>query len=67
MEVVLDSTPAGYCKYAADYLEEKVDAEAVTALYDLRPATAFVLRALNPNVELNAAFTGLRAMGFPVA
>jgi hypothetical protein len=67
MEVVLDATPVGYVRCTGDYLERKIASDEVAAFYELRPATAFSLRALNPSVDVKSALTELGEMGYPIA
>lgn len=66
LDVVLDSTPAGYVRFAAEYYEKAVDLGAVTAFYDLHPADEGLLRALAPAADVDAVLRDLQEMGYPI-
>jgi hypothetical protein len=64
-ELLVDGTPAGYQRFAADYYEAQIDVDAVGAIFALQPLTVELVRRLNPGVTLEGLADDLSAIGYP--
>ncbi|MFJ8012567.1 hypothetical protein [Streptomyces sp. NPDC096339] len=65
--VLAAGTPEAYADWARGYYGREVDLEAVRQVWELRPPTEAVIKAVNPAMTLDQAAPGLAAAGFPVA
>ncbi|GIG30276.1 hypothetical protein [Cellulomonas marina] len=61
----MDGTPAGYQRFAEEYYETELDADAVSEIFDLRPLTADLVDRLNPLVRLDELADDLAAIDYP--
>jgi hypothetical protein len=67
LEVVLDETPAAYCRYAAEYFEVDIPPSIVEAALSLRPMTAASCHALNPSADPERRLADVRSFGYPTS
>ncbi|WBB70209.1 hypothetical protein [Micromonospora sp. WMMD812] len=64
-EVLLDPTPEGYRRFAEDYYEVSLDADALGAVFALRPLTDDLVRRLNPDVTVADLAEDVAEIGYP--
>ncbi|MFB6838050.1 hypothetical protein [Streptomyces sp. NPDC056361] len=67
LHLLVDRSAEAYATWASDYYETSVDPEAVRHVLALRPLTAEVVAALNPDVDLAALADDIAEIGYPVA
>ncbi|MFH9723623.1 hypothetical protein ACH4M4_11725 [Streptomyces sp. NPDC017254] len=67
LHLLTDRTAEAYAEFAEDYYERPVDIEAVRHLLALRPLTAEIVAALNPQVTLADLAEDVREIGYPTA
>ncbi|MFF8263256.1 hypothetical protein [Streptomyces virginiae] len=65
-EVLAAGTPEAYRDFAEDYHERSVDLDAVRHVYAVRPLTAEVVKALNPEADPVAVAAAVASTGYPV-
>jgi hypothetical protein len=66
-DVVLDATPDGYRRFAADYYEEELSLDVLRPFYELRPADALLVLALSGEADVAATLAELRETGYPTS
>jgi hypothetical protein len=62
---ILSGEPEQYVRFAAEYYERDVNAEAVAAVYRHVPLTEALIRVLNPDRTLGVLSDDLAAIGYP--
>ncbi|MEU3690920.1 hypothetical protein [Streptomyces narbonensis] len=67
LHLLVDRSAEAYAEWASDYYETEVDLEAVRHVLALRPLTAEVVAALNPETDLAALAEDIAEIGYPVA
>ncbi|MFJ5827963.1 hypothetical protein [Streptomyces sp. NPDC093089] len=67
LHLLVDRSAEAYATWASDYYETRVDPEAVRHVLALRPLTAEVVAALNPDVDLAALADDIAEIDYPVA
>jgi hypothetical protein len=67
LELLLDSTPAAFQRYAEDYYERPVDVAAVERVYALEPLTGELVAMLNPKATMAKLARDLAGIGYPQA
>lgn len=67
LRLLVDRSAEAYATWASDYYETPVDLAAVRHVLALRPLTAEVVAALNPDVDLAALADDIAEIGYPVA
>ncbi|WP_318208135.1 MULTISPECIES: hypothetical protein [unclassified Streptomyces] len=67
MHLLTDRSAEAYAEWASDYYERPVDVEAVRHVLALRPLTAELVAALNPEVTLADLAEDVREIGYPTA
>jgi len=65
-EVLLDGTPDGYLRFAADYYEQQLPRDSVAAFYNLNPADSALILAIAPDSDIVAVLADLHPLGYPV-
>ncbi|WP_395361428.1 hypothetical protein ACHGLA_17450 [Streptomyces sp. YH02] len=65
--LLTDRSAEAYAEWASDYYERPVDIEAVRQVLALRPLTAELVAALNPEVTLADLAEDVREIGYPTA
>jgi hypothetical protein len=63
--VLAAGTPEAYRVFAEDYYETPLAPAAIQHVWDLRPLTEDVLKALNPHLPLTRATATLARIGYP--
>ena len=63
---ILDGDPSSYKEFAEEYYEQTVDLEAVKAIYEHRPLTEAIVRALNPEISLKDLKVDVEEIGYPM-
>ena len=61
----LNGRADSYLRYASEYFEHQLPAEAVTAVVEQRPLTWALVRALNPERSLHDLAGDLDRIGYP--
>jgi hypothetical protein len=61
----LDGRAESYLRYAGEYFQRQLPAEAVTAVTDHRPLSAALVRALNPERSYHDLAADLNRIGYP--
>jgi len=64
-ELLVDRSAQAYAEWASDYHETDVDIDAVRHVLALRPLTAAVVAALNPEAELADLAEDMAEIGYP--
>ncbi|MER7517108.1 hypothetical protein [Streptomyces sp. NPDC126499] len=64
-ELLVDRSAEAYAEWTSDYYETDVDVDAVRHVLALRPLTAAVVAALNPDVELAGLAEDMAEIGYP--
>ncbi|MEU8674586.1 hypothetical protein [Streptomyces sp. NPDC048560] len=64
-QLLVAGTPEAYLEWAEDYYEITLDPAAVRHVYDLRPLTADVVAALNPEIALDDLADDVKETGYP--
>lgn len=65
--LLADRSAEAYAEFAGDYYERPVDIEAVRHVLALRPLTAELVAALNPEVTLADLAEDVEEIGYPTA
>lgn len=63
----LDGNPATYAEFANDYYEVEVPTDAVAHVMHGHPLNEAVIRALNPEADVDTVLAETREIGFPTA
>jgi hypothetical protein len=61
---ILDGNSSTYKEFAEEYYDRTVDAAAVDYVYQQRPLTPGIVKALNPEVSLDAIRRDIDEIGF---
>ncbi|WP_282204016.1 hypothetical protein [Kitasatospora fiedleri] len=64
-DLLLDGSPEAYRDFAEEYYEVDVDLDAVRHVHALRPLTAALVRALNPELDLADLADDIAEIGYP--
>ena len=64
-QLLVVGTPDAYLEWAKDYYEVTLDPDAVRHVYGLRPLTAEVVAALNPEIALADLAEDIEETGYP--
>lgn len=64
-QLLVAGTPDAYLEWAEDYYEVTLDPDAVRHVYGLRPLTAEVVAALNPEIALADLAEDIEETGYP--
>lgn len=64
-QLLVAGTPDAYLEWAEDYYEVSLDPDAVRHVYGLRPLTAEVVAALNPEIVLADLAEDVEETGYP--
>ncbi|MGW8885189.1 hypothetical protein [Streptomyces sp. NPDC055749] len=64
-QLLVAGTPDAYLEWAEDYYEVTLDPAAVRHVYGLRPLTAEVVTALNPEADLDGLAEDIKEIGYP--
>ena len=67
LNLVHDGTADAYVNYAISYFEVDLSLETVEAFFASQPATAKVIRQLNPTADIETALADLQSIGYPIA
>lgn len=63
--MLTEATPAAYLRFAQDYYECEVDADAVAEIYALRPLTDDIVGKLNPEMSTGDLAAEVSRIGYP--
>ena len=63
--MLTEAAPAAYLRFAQDYYECEVDADAVAEIYALRPLTDDIVRKLNPELAAGDLTAEITRIGYP--
>jgi hypothetical protein len=62
---MLDCSPETYLRWATEYYESEVSAQAVIAVYEHRVLTEEIVAALNPMCSLTSLREDIAEIGYP--
>jgi len=62
---ILDCSPETYLRWATEYYESEVSAQAVIAVYEHRALTEEIVAALNPTRSLASLREDIAEIGYP--
>ena len=62
---ILDGNPLTYTKWAEQYYERTISADAIKQIYEGAPLTGMLVSALNPDIQFETVLPDASEIGYP--